>query len=225
MIRFHYNMAPNPRKVALFLEEAGLDYEAIPVDTRKGEQHRPEFRALNPNGKVPVIEDEDGTIVFDSNAILLHLATKHGRFLPSDPTLHGPMLSWLMFVASGIGPFMGQSVHFRHAAPAGNEYAVRRYLNEAIRHWTVLDGQLGAGPHILGEDYTIVDMAAWGWAGPMERAMGEGALDRFPNVRRWKAMIDARPAAERAMKLGADVSWKAEMDEDAKRAMFPSNYA
>lgn len=225
MIRFYYNTAPNPKKVALFLEEAGLAYEGVPVDTRKGEQHRTEFRALNPNGKVPVIEDEDGTLVFDSNAILLHLAQKHGLFLPSDPKLHGPMLSWLMFVATGIGPFMGQCVHFRHFAPPGNDYGVNRYRNEAIRHWTILDGQLGAGPYVLGEEYTIVDMAAWGWSGPIVYALGESALDSFPNVKRWKAAIDVRPAAERAMTLGSDVEWKTETDEDARRALFPSNYA
>src|SRR5476651_2351479 len=99
-------------KVALFLEEAGLAYEPIPVDTRKGEQHKPEFLAINPNGKVPAIIDGDAT-VFDSNAILLYLAEKTGQFLPGKSLAErGQMLSWLMFVASGIGPYSGQSVHF-----------------------------------------------------------------------------------------------------------------
>jgi len=112
MLKFYYSLAPNPMKVALFLGECGLPYEAIPVDTRKGEQHAPAFTALNPNAKVPVITDGD-TTVFDSNAILLYLAEKTGHLLPEGRE-RGAMLSWLMFVASGVGPFTGQCVHFRH---------------------------------------------------------------------------------------------------------------
>jgi GST-like protein len=119
-------------KVALFLEESALPYEAIPVDTRKGEQHTPAFMALNPNAKVPVIVDGAST-VFDSNAILLYLADKTGQFLPS-PEHRGAMLSWLMFVASGIGPFTGQCVHFKHFAPEPNPYAFNRYDFEGWRH-------------------------------------------------------------------------------------------
>lgn len=226
MIEFHYNTGPNPRKVALLLEEAGLPYRAVPLDTRKGEQHQPAFRALNPNGKAPALVDEDGTVLFDSNAILLHLAETRGVFLPEDPKLRGPMLSWLMFIASGIGPYMGQAVHFGRFAPPDNAYGVRRYRNEAIRHWTVLDGQLAAGPWILGRDYTIADMAAWGWADRIAFALDEeDAEARFPNVKRWRATIDARPAAARAKALGADVAWKTETDEEARRHLFPSIYA
>src|SRR3954447_19621101 len=112
MIDFYYNLSPNPMKVALFLEEAGLPYEAKPVDTRKGDQFSPEYLAINPNGKVPAIID-DGNVVFDSNAILLYLAEKTGRFLPA-PAKRGELLSWLMFVATGVGPFSGQAVHFKH---------------------------------------------------------------------------------------------------------------
>jgi GSH-dependent disulfide-bond oxidoreductase len=118
MIKFYFNTAPNPMKVALLLEELELPYEAIPIDTRKGEQFTAEYLEVNPNGKVPAIVD-GGNAVFDSNAILLYLADKTGRFVPppSDAAARGEMLSWLMFVASGLGPFSGQSVHFRHAAP------------------------------------------------------------------------------------------------------------
>ena len=120
MIKFYYSGAPNPMKVALMLEETGLPYEAIPVDTRKGEQHKPEYLAINPNAKVPAIVDGDAT-VFDSNAILLYLAEKTGKFLPAkSDKARGELLSWLMFVASGVGPFSGQSVHFRHYAPEKN---------------------------------------------------------------------------------------------------------
>src|SRR5665647_3496020 len=117
MIKFYYSGAPNPMKVALMLEETGLPYEPVPVDTRKGEQHKPEYLAINPNAKVPAIVDGDAT-VFDSNAILLYLAEKSGKFLPANtPKLRGELLSWLMFVASGVGPYSGQSVHFRQYAP------------------------------------------------------------------------------------------------------------
>ncbi|HLM12047.1 MAG TPA: glutathione S-transferase family protein, partial [Reyranella sp.] len=124
MIKFYFNLAPNPTKVALCLEEMGLKYEIVPVDTRKGEQHTAEFLAVNPNAKVPAIID-DGVTVFDSNAILLYLAEKTGRFLSADtPVLRGELLSWLMFVATGIGPYSGQAVHFRHFAPQPQDYGV-----------------------------------------------------------------------------------------------------
>src|SRR5918997_3515868 len=164
-------------KVALFLEEAGLPYELRPVDTRKGEQHRPEFLAVNPNGKVPVIVDQDtGATVFDSNAILLYLAEKTGQFLPENtPAARGELLSWLMFVATGVGPFSGQAVHFRHFAPEPKDYAVNRYLFEARRHWGILDERLARRRYVLGEDYTIVDMAVWGWARMVPFVLGDAA--------------------------------------------------
>src|SRR5436853_6439310 len=130
MIKFYFNLAPNPTKVALCLEEMALPYEIVPVDTRKGEQHKPEFLAINPNAKVPAIVDGDAT-VFDSNAILLYLAEKTGKFLPgNDAKSRGEFLSWLMFVASGVGPYSGQSVHFRNYAPAKNEYVITRYMRD-----------------------------------------------------------------------------------------------
>jgi len=114
MLKFYFNGAPNPNKVALFLEESGLAYELVPVDTRKGDQFKPEFLAVNPNGKVPAIDD-NGVFVFDSNAILLYLAEKTGKFLPaSTPSNRAQLLSWLMFVATGLGPYSGQAVHFKN---------------------------------------------------------------------------------------------------------------
>src|ERR1700690_2582540 len=154
MIKFYYSGAPNPMKVALMLEETGPPYEPIPVDTRKGEQHQPAFLAINPNAKVPAIVDGDAT-VFDSNAILLYLGEKTGKFMPAN-TLpeRGQMLSWLMFVASGIGPYSGQSVHFRNVAPEPKEYAVNRYEFEAQRHWDILEERLGKRRYLLGDTYT-----------------------------------------------------------------------
>src|SRR3974390_2063322 len=157
MLKFYYSGAPNPTKVALLLEEAGVPYEAIPVDTRKGEQHKPEFLAINPNAKLPAIVDGDVT-VFDSSAILLYLAEKTGKFLPAkSDKARGELLSWLMFVASGVGPYSGQSVHFRVYAPDKNEYAINRYAFEAQRHYGILNERLAKRPYVLGDTYTIVD--------------------------------------------------------------------
>lgn len=221
MLKFHYSLAPNPMKVALLLEETGLPYEAVPVDTRKGEQHLPAFTALNPNAKVPVIEDGE-TVVFDSNAILLYLAEKTGQFLP-EQAQRGPMLSWLMFVASGIGPFTGQCVHFRHYAPEKLPYAINRYDFEAWRHWRILDAHLATRTWMVGETYTVVDMAVWGWARAVGFALGAEAWEQLPNVKRLFDAISARPAAQRAAAIKDRHAFKTEMDDEARRAMFPQN--
>jgi GST-like protein len=221
MITFYYNLAPNPTKVALCLEEMDLPYELVPVDTRKGEQHAPAFLALNPNAKVPVIVD-DGVTVFDSNAILLYLAEKTGQFLPGGSLAErGALLSWLMFVASGIGPYSGQSVHFRNVAPEPKEYAVNRYTFEAERHWGILNDRLGKHRFMLGDVYTIVDMAVWGWSRLVPNVLGPDGLAGLPNVKRHLDEISARPAAARALALKDKHSFKADMDQAARLAMFP----
>ncbi len=220
MIQFYYSLAPNPMKVALFLEEAELEYQPIPVDTRKGEQFAPDYAARNPNNKVPCIVDGDAT-VFDSNAILLYLGEKTGQFMPpSTPKLRGELLSWLMFVASGIGPYSGQCVHFRNFAPEPKEYAVSRYVFEAKRHWGIIDARLAQQETMIGDTYSIVDMAVWGWARMIPVILGEGAWDSFPNLKRHLDMISARPAAGRALALKDRHTFKAEFDEEAKRHMF-----
>ena len=225
MLKFYYSTAPNPTKVALFLEEAGLEYDPIPIDTRAGDQHTPEFRAINPNGKVPVIVDGEAT-VFDSNAILLYLGEKTGQFMPDNtPAARGEMLSWLMFVASGIGPFTGQTVHFQAYAPEKLPYAINRYRFEAQRHYGILNDRLADRPYLLGDAYTFVDMDAWGWARLIPNILGEDALDKLPNLKRLVDEINARPAAERAIALKDRHTFKTEMDDAAQRAMFPQNFS
>lgn len=220
MLKFYFNGSPNPTKVALFLEEAGLPFEPVPVDTRAGDQFRPEYLAVNPNGKVPAIND-DGAIVFDSNAILLYLAEKTGKFLPPDtPSDRGQLLSWLMFVASGLGPFSGQAVHFRHFAPEKVPYAHNRYQFEAARHFTVLEEHLATRRYMVAETYTIVDMDVWGWARMLPFVLGEDSWDKFPNLKRLVDEIAARPAAKKAVALKDGFSFKTEMDEEARRVMF-----
>jgi GST-like protein len=221
MLKFYYSLAPNPMKVALLLEEVGLPYESVPVDTRKGEQHSAAFMALNPNAKVPVIVDGPIT-VFDSNAILLYLAEKTGRFLPA-PQDRGELLSWLMFVASGVGPFTGQCVHFKHYAPEPNPYALNRYDFEAWRHWKILNARLADRPWMVGDDYTLVDMAVWGWARAVPFALGAEAWAQLPQVKRLLDTVNERPAAQRAVGLKDRYAFKTELDDEARRAMFPQN--
>lgn len=220
MIKFYLSGAPNPNKIALFLEETGVPYEPIPVDTRKGEQHTPEFRAINPNGKVPVIVDGDATI-FDSNAILLYLAEKTGRFLPPPGAKNrGELLSWLMFVATGVGPFSGQSVHFQHHAPQGLDYARTRYTYEARRHYGVLNDHLATHRYMVADTYTIVDMNVWGWARMLHYVLQPEAWAEFPHLKRLVDEIEVRPAAQRALKVKDRFTFKTEMDADARRNMF-----
>jgi GST-like protein len=230
MIRFYFHPTPNPAKIALFLEEAGLPYEPVPVDTSKGEQHKPAFRLINPNGKVPAIVDTEGlggkeARVFDSTAILLYLADKTGEFMGA-PEDWPELLSWLFFIASGLGPFSGQAVHFQFAAPEGLDYARNRYRREAERHYKVLDDHLAGRDFMVGDGYTIADMSAWGWIDRASRVLkGEAdPLAGYANIRRWFKAIDARPAVARARGVGKDHPFKKEVDEETRRALFPSNY-
>ncbi len=223
MLKFYYNLSPNPMKVALFLEEAGLAYEAVPVDTRKGQQFDPAFVALNPNSKGPAVIDGDVT-VFDSNAILLYLAEKTGQFLPNaTDQSRGELLSWLMFVATGVGPFSGQAVHFRHFAPEPVPYALNRYIYEVERHYGVVETRLDQRRYMLGDTYTIVDMALWGWARMVPFILGDEGWANFPNLKRLHDEISARPAAGRVNALREKYAFKAEMDDEARRHMFPQN--
>jgi len=225
MIKFYYHPSPNPAKIALFLEESGLPYELVPVDTQKGEQHGAAYLAINPNAKTPAIVDEDtGAIVFDSNAILLYLAEKTGQFLPAtDTAKRAEMLSWLMFIATGIGPFSGQAVHFRHFAPEPKTYAQNRYDFEAWRHWRIIDARLAGQQYLLGKEYSIVDMAFWGWARAIPFVLGDDAWHQLPNVKRLLDEINDRPAAQRAEKLKDSHAFKSAIDAETMAAMYPQN--
>jgi GST-like protein len=222
MLKFYFNGAPNPNKVALFLEESGLPFELVPVDTRKGEQFKPEFLKVNPNSKVPAIDD-DGVFMFDSNAILLYLAEKTGKFLPPNtPQNRAQLLSWLMFIATGLGPYSGQAVHFKNFAPKDKDldYALNRYLFEAHRHYKILDDHLAKSRYMVGDTYTIVDMAFWGWARLGPFVLGEDGFAKYKNVKRLVDEISARPAAARAIALKDKFTFKAEMDDEARNFMF-----
>jgi GSH-dependent disulfide-bond oxidoreductase len=222
MLQFYFHPSPNPMKAALLLEELQTPFELIAVDTFKGEQHQPAFLKINPNAKVPAIVD-DGVTVFDSQAILLHLATKHGKFVPADARAHAEMLSWLMFIGTGLSPFSGQAVHFLHHSPEPVPYARNRYLKEIERHYRVIDARLATTKYLAGDEYSIADMALWGWANFAGYIFGEKGLSEYPNVKRVVEEIGARPAAARALALREKLTLKAEFDEETRRALFPQN--
>jgi len=224
MIEFFYNAAPNPLKVSLFLEESGLEYKPVPIDTKRGDQHTDGYRAINPNSKVPAIRDGN-VVVFDSNAILLYLAEKTGKFLPPSQQ-RGEMLSWLFFIATGVGPYSGQAFHFRNMAPEKLPYAIKRYHYEANRHWQIVDDRLNGQQYMMGDTYTIVDMAVWGWAPRIPFVLEEeAAFDRLTNIKRLLDEIDRRPAAGRALALSQSHQFQVEMDDTAMRNLYPQIFA
>lgn len=223
MIKLFFSLGPNPEKVAFLLEELGAPYEMVPVDTFRGEQHSAQYRAVNPNGKTPALIDGANT-VFDSTAILLYLAEKHQKLLGA-PADRGQLLSWLLFVASGLGPFSGQAVHFRRMAPQPQDYAVNRYRRELMRHYQVLEDHLAGKEYLVGGVFTIADISGWGWVARAEFALGEGALEPYPNLRGWMARIEARPALAQAKEKAMELPLKRTIDEEAMRALFPQNYA
>jgi GST-like protein len=221
MIKLYYHPSPNPAKVALFLEEAGLEYELAPVDTRKGEQDSPGYLAVNPNAKTPSIVDGDATI-FDSSAILLYLAEKTGRFLPDNtPRARGELLSWLFFVSSGVGPYSGQAFHFNNVAPEKIEYAINRYNFETRRHWTIVNDRLAERRYMLGDAYTIVDMSVWGWGRNVANLLGAETWSKLTNLKRLLDEINERPAVAHVDKLKERHAFKQGFDEEARLHLFP----
>jgi GST-like protein len=188
---------PNGYKISIMLEELGLPYRVIPVDIGKGEQFAPQFAKISPNNKIPAIVDPDGPegvpfSVFESGAILIYLADKTGRFLPRNLAGRTRALEWLMFQVGGIGPMLGQAHHFRHYARERNDYATERYTSEAARLYSVMNRRLSETEFLAGDDYGIADIATYPWIRRHDRH-GQ-ALEDFPNVARWHAAIDNRPA-------------------------------
>ena len=218
MLNLYFHATPNSMKVLLALEELGLPYQLHPVDIFAGDQHSAAFRAINPNGKVPALQDGDVT-VFDSHAILLHLAERH-PLLPAEPQARAAALSWAMLVATGLSPYSGQAIHFRHYAPS-TPYAEARYVAEIRRTYQVIDDRLAQTLWLAGEDYSLADMALWGWAASAGYAL-ENGLDDFPHVAAFMARMDTRPAVQRALAVKAAHSFKAEMDAEARRHLFPA---
>ena len=223
MLQLHYWTTPNGHKITIFLEEAELPYNIVPVDIGAGDQFHPDFLAVAPNNRIPAITDDapaDGAApvsVFESGAILLYLAEKTGRFLPKDLRGKVAATEWLMWQMGGLGPMLGQNHHFRAYAPEQIPYAVKRYTDEARRLYNVLNKRLRGRDFICGE-YTIADMACYPWIVPHER-QGMDLAD-FPEARRWFETMRARPAVVRAYERAKEINTGSTVTEQAKSVLF-----
>ena len=221
MIDLYYWPTPNGWKISIMLEECGLEYRLIPVDIGRGDQFKPEFLAISPNNRMPAIVDHDvegePVSVFESGAILLYLAEKTGRFLPSDPRARMEVMQWVFWQVGGLGPMAGQLGHFTNYAPEKIEYALNRYGDEYNRLLGVIDKQLADRDYLCG-DYSIADMASWPWVIVHER-VGQ-SLDEFPRVTAWNERMQAKPAVSAGKDLGKELRRPLEKDEEARRIMF-----
>jgi GST-like protein len=194
MIRLYTWSTPNGVKISIALEEFGLDYEVIPIDIGKDEQFAPEFLAISPNNKIPVIVDGDVS-VFESGAILLYLAHKTGRLAPSQGSPeYFRMMQWLMWQMANFGPMLGQVHHFLKFNPGKSEYAEQRYHQEALRLYRVLNTRL-EGRDYIADEFSIVDIATWPWASRFEFQQID--IHDYPNVERWYLALADRPAFQR----------------------------
>ena len=222
MIDFYYWPSPNPWKVSILLEELGLPYNLIPVNTHRSEQHKPEFLALNPNAKVPVIVDHDtngeSVTVFESGAILLYLADKTRELMPKLPAARLELMQWLMWQMSALGPMSGQAVHFQHHAPKPIDYAITRYRREVGRLYGILDRRLADRSYLMGSDYTILDISTYAWLDL--HPLVYGMIDEFPNLQRWLVQVGDRPAVQRGLKVGEALREQSVFDSEARRSLF-----
>jgi GST-like protein len=201
MIDLYTAATPNGRKAVIMLEELGLPYTLHALDIRKEEQHRPDFLAINPNGKIPAIVDHDAgeaLAVFESGAILIYLAEKTGRLLAPSGRARYEALEWVMFQMSAVGPMFGQYFHFATVAPEKLPYAIERYRKEALRIFVVLEGRLADHDYLAG-DYSIADVCTYPWAaGVIDRLEDTAGLT---HVRAWLARVGARPAVQKGMTI------------------------
>ncbi len=210
MIDLYYWTTPNGHKISLFLEEAGLPYRVHPINIGKNEQFQPDFLKISPNNRIPAIVDQDPAdggeplSIFESGAILLYLAEKTGRFIPSDLRGRQECLQWVFWQMGGLGPMAGQNHHFNMFAPEKIPYAIKRYVDETARLYGVLNKQLEGRTFICGDDYTIADMISYPWIVPHERQQQN--LNDFPNLQRWFNAIKARPATEKAYALAERIN-------------------
>ena len=224
MIDLYTWPTPNGHKIHIMLEELGLEYNVIPINIGDGDQFKPEFLAISPNNKMPAIVDHDGPggtaySMFESGAILIYLAEKTGRFIPSEVRGRYDVIQWIMFQMGHIGPMLGQNHHFRRYAPEKIPYAIERYTNEAARLYGVLDKRLEGREYLVGE-YSIADIANYPWLRSHE-AQGQD-LNDFPNVKRWYEAIEARPAVQRGVEVLSEETRKGEMSEAEREQLFGS---
>ena len=223
-IELYYWPTPNGWKISIMLEECGLPYAVHPVNIGKGDQFKPEFLAISPNNRIPGIVDPDGPdgrpiSIFESGAILQYLGRKAGRFYPADERSRVEVDQWLFWQVGGIGPMAGQCHHFRIYAPEKIPYAIDRYTNEVHRLYGVLNKRL-ADREFMAGDYSIADIATFGWAKLWER-QGQDIAE-FPHMQRWLETIKARPAVQRGLSVNADDRTKFDItkNDDARKVLF-----
>jgi GST-like protein len=225
-IDLYYWPTPNGWKITIFLEEADLPYDLVPVDITSGDQHEEEFLRISPNNKIPAIVDPEGPdgkpmSLSESGAILIYLSEKTGRFMPQTPRDRYLVLQWLMFQMGHVGPMLGQAHHFRGYAPEEIPYAIERYTDEAARLYGVMDRRLSEAAYFAGDEYTIADMAIFPWLTSYDR-QGQD-LEDYPNVKRWYETMESRPAVARALEVGKELRRSLEeMDDDTRRSLFGS---
>ena len=223
MIDLYFWTTPNGYKLTLMLAALGLHYRVLPIDITKGDQFGPEFLKISPNNKIPAIVDHDGPdgkplSVFESGAILLYLAEKTGKLLPSDARARMEVIQWLMFQMGGAGPMLGQAHHFRRYAPEQIPYAVERYTKEAARLYGVIDRRLADREYLAG-DYSIADIATFPWIRPY-RWQGQ-ELDTYPNLKRWFDAIKVRPAVQEGLAVMSETKkWEAKPGTESWKNMF-----
>ncbi|WP_036484878.1 glutathione S-transferase N-terminal domain-containing protein [Myxosarcina sp. GI1] len=222
-IELHYWPTPNGHKITIFLEEANLDYQIVPVNIATGDQFKPEFLQISPNNRMPAIVDTqpadggESIAVFESGAILLYLAEKTGQFLPTDLRDRKTVTEWLFWQVGGLGPMAGQNHHFNQYAPESIPYAIERYVNETNRLYGVLNSRLSEREY-LAEEYSIADMACYPWIVPHEKQQQN--LNEFPHLKRWFDSIAERDAVVRAYKRGKEVSSNPTVTEESKKILF-----
>ncbi|WP_122588416.1 glutathione binding-like protein [Pseudomonas viridiflava] len=210
MIDLHYWTTPNGHKISLFLEESGLAYKVFPVNIGKNEQFEPDFLKISPNNRIPAIVDHDPAdggaplSLFESGAILLYLAEKTGRFIPSDLRGRQEVSQWLFWQMGGLGPMAGQNHHFNRFAKEKIPYAIERYVNETARLYGVLDKRLADRDFVAGSDYSIADMAIYPWIVP--HTYQQQDLNDFPHLKRWFENIANRDATKRAYALAERIN-------------------
>lgn len=223
MIDFYFWTTPNGYKPLLFMEETKIDYRIVAVNISKGEQFEPDFLKVSPNNKIPAIVDQSpagasGPItLFESGAILLYLAEKVGRFIPTDLTCHAEVLQWLFWQVGGVGPMFGQNLHFGQYAPDKISYAIDRYVKETSRLLKVLDQRLSDREYIAG-DYSIADMATYPWV--FKHPFLQQNLDDFANVKDWFERVAARPATAQAYQIGAKLNTTPTVTEESRKYLL-----
>lgn len=223
MIELYFAPTPNGWKISVMLEECGLPYTVFPVNITRGEQFKPEFLRLSPNGRIPAIIDRDPAdggepiSVFESGAILRYLAEKAGRFYPADIRARYNVEQWLMWQMGGLGPMLGQNGHFFLYAPEKISYAIERYGRETRRLYGVLDAQLGRTGGFIAGDYSIADIACFPWI-MTHKAQGL-SLDELPHLKRWFAEIRARPPVQKGVALGKSKR-TTQLDAKARESLF-----